>query len=74
MSEKLYVVSFQGDIRASSPEAAVRVFLHRMQSDEAEACVWTEDGGRERRGRVVRITVAKGQVIRGAKYTEEVSE
>ncbi len=75
MSVKEYRVRLQADIEASSPEAAVRVLLYRMQSESTWASVWrTVCKGGPCYAHQTDIAIHEGQVISGAKCTEEVSE
>ena len=44
--ERTYRITVTDEIKSSSPQSAVRVFLHRLQSDETEVLA-REIGGKE---------------------------
>ncbi len=64
MSVKKYRVRLQAHIEASSPEAAARVLLHKIQSESTWARVWEvhERCGPSLEPTTV-ITIHEGQVI-----------
>ena len=56
--ERTYRITVTDEIKASSPQTAVRVLLHRLQSDETEVLAREVIGGKEHC-----VEVLSGQVV-----------